>query len=170
MENVNEIWKPIIGFPDYEISSIGNVKSKKNYKKKAGDLIQLAVSKKGYHRVSLHSGGKRKALQVHALVLIHFGPPQPEGTTCDHINRIKTDNRIENLRWATPQEQEQNSVKARQIGESNGASVLTEVKVREIKRKFLDGISSRKLAQEYGVSKTNILYICSGRNWGHVEI
>ena len=35
----------------------------------------------------------------------YFGPPMPEGRTeIDHINRIKNDNRIENLRWVSPSE------------------------------------------------------------------
>ena len=95
---------------------------------------------------------------------------RPNHLTPDHINRIKTDNRIENLRWATPEQQRENSVPAKLKGETNGSSKLTEAQVREIKEKSAQGIASRKIAKEYGVTKTLILYIRSGRLWSHVKI
>ena len=162
-----EIWKTIEEYPDYQISSAGNVMSYKNGRK---ILRKLSTTKKGYVRTSFRHNGESKMIPVHQLVLKHFGPSQPPNTTPDHINRIKTDNRIENLRWATPEQQRENSVPAKLKGETNGSSKLTEAQVREIKEKSAQGIASRKIAKEYGVTKTLILYIRSGRLWSHVKI
>lgn len=50
-----------------------------------------------------------KTRRVHILVMEAFGPPKPSDLhTVDHINRCRHDNRIENLRWATPVEQTAN--------------------------------------------------------------
>ena len=58
----------------------------------------------GYLGIRLHG----KNYQVHRLVAETFISNKDNKPTVDHINRIKTDNRIENLRWATIQEQNEN--------------------------------------------------------------
>jgi hypothetical protein len=159
-----EEWKRIEGFEDYEISNQGNVMS---YKNRKVTLMKLAISKQGYIRVPLYLFTKKYRIQVHRLVLKHFGPPQPPNTTPDHLNRIRHDNRIENLRWATPEEQRENMVSAK--GEAHGCSKLTEKQVREIKSKLLENHTRKSLASEYGVSKTLISYIRLGKSWSHIK-
>ena len=52
---------------------------------------------------------------VHRLVMEAFGTPQPgPGCTIDHINRVRHDNRIDNLRWATAAEQNSNQKRKRE--------------------------------------------------------
>lgn len=54
-------------------------------------------------------------------------------------------------------------------GEHNGSSVLTAGQVMDIRRKYTQGMSSRRLANEYGVVKSNILFIVHRKTWKHLD-
>lgn len=66
---------------------------------------------KGYRQVTFERGGKRKRALVHRLIFLwHHGYLPVFPNTLDHANRNKLDNRIENLRVATPTEQNANKL------------------------------------------------------------
>jgi hypothetical protein len=87
----------IQGFPNYTISRDGVVTNIKTGKVKA-----LSLNKQtGYMYVMLYKNEKQHNITLHRLLALHY-IPNPNGLRCvDHINRKKTDNRIENLRWVT---------------------------------------------------------------------
>lgn len=90
-----ELWKPIKDFPDYEVSSFGNVKTNKRNKILAG------TKSKGYHAVHMYGKEGKKTVNVHRLVATAF-IKNPLGKSCiNHKNGIKDDNRVENLEWAS---------------------------------------------------------------------
>jgi hypothetical protein len=73
-----------------------------DHRKPRDHLLKPTPDRKGYMRVSL--GKKRVA--VHKLVLITFvGEMPPECTGVRHLNDIKDDNRLTNLRWGTNEDQ-----------------------------------------------------------------
>ena len=91
----------IEGYENYRIFKDGRVWSKNinNFKKSH-------IDKEGYDYIMIQDNkGKRKRTGVHRLVAIHYIPNPDNKPTIDHINRIRHDNRIENLRWATHKEQ-----------------------------------------------------------------
>ena len=76
---------------------------------------------KGYIQINLNKDGKRKIYYLHRLLAIHFIPNPVIKPCIDHINRIRDDNRIENLRWATPEENMSNKTihKNNKLGHMN---------------------------------------------------
>lgn len=89
----NEIWKDAPGFPGYQVSNAGRVRS--FYRVLAPDSV------KGYYRVRLYKNNRVYRIFIHRLVAMAF-VPNPDGLPqINHKNEIKTDNRAENLEWCT---------------------------------------------------------------------
>ena len=91
-----EEWRIIDLFPVYSVSSIGRVKNIKT-----GRILRPAYDRSGYLRVVLCIQKYRKMLFVHRLVAQAFISNNENKPTIDHINKIRSDNRVINLRWAT---------------------------------------------------------------------
>ena len=100
-----EIWKDIEGYEGlYQISNMGNVKSL-NYNRTGKEkILKSGKNKDNYLRVCLYKNGKQKKCLVHRLVAEVFIPRIEGKEFVDHINGIRDDNRIDNLRWCTHQE------------------------------------------------------------------
>lgn len=93
-----EVWKDIEGYEGlYQVSNLGRIRRDKKIKKPH-------VDHGGYLTVWLCKHSVQKCLKVHRLVASAF-LSNPEGKrTVNHINGVKTDNRVENLEWATHSE------------------------------------------------------------------
>lgn len=98
---MNEEWKPVSGYEGYySVSNMGTVWSHYNEKP-----LKPILTKGGYHVVHLSLFGKATRVPVHRVVAEAFIPNPEAKPTVNHINEIKTDNRADNLEWATVREQ-----------------------------------------------------------------
>jgi len=101
---MREIWKTVRGFEDYEISSIGRVKSFKRYK--GGKILKPQKNTHGYLQVRLFTNGKNRWKRIHRLILENFDPRENMNKLqANHIDGNKENNIYpENLEWVTPSE------------------------------------------------------------------
>lgn len=114
----NEEWKDVVGYEGlYQVSNLGNVRMLEHYTPYVKGSVMKIPAKNlyigwsnGYRTVWLCKNKIRKLKKVHRLVAEAF-IPNPENKPCiDHINTIRHDNRIENLRWATYKENGNNEI------------------------------------------------------------
>lgn len=101
-----EQWKQIDGFENYYISNYGRVWSKSHNQILAPSYIT------GYKRVHLWSKaeGKNIGRLIHRLVAEAFIPNPEEKPFIDHIDGDRTNNYVENLRWCTRKENNNNPI------------------------------------------------------------
>lgn len=120
----------------------------------------------GYRIVDILGIQKR----VHRLVLEAFAGPCPPGMQACHINGVRSDNRISNLRWGTVKananDREIHGNTAR--GEKQGSAKIVAATVRSIRAAYDGGSSTRAIAKQHGISQSHVVRILSKKNWKHV--
>lgn len=108
-----ETWRPIPEWEGYyEVSDHGMIRSVDRVVPRAGTsgqrvrgrVMKLWANDAGYLYVMGRKRGKSKRIWVHRSVLEAFVGSRPEGLVCMHLNNDPADNRMENLRWGTQQE------------------------------------------------------------------
>ncbi len=165
-----EIWKPVLANPaQYQVSSFGRVANVR----RGSILSQGDINHAGYHRVTIHKGGKQKTCPVHVLVCEAFHGPRPEGKFAAHFNGDCKDNRPENLRWATAWENSQDRIRH---GNSLRGSIHPRAKLNEEAVTALRALHAAiqvdytKLACAIGVSPATLRRAIFGITWLNVPM
>lgn len=160
--------KPIKGFESYKIRSDGQVFNRH------GKPMGERVVGSGYFGVLLYKNKERTKRSIHRTVLETFVGPCPEGKQCNHINGIKTDNRVENLEWVTASENRLHAyslgLMPRMVGESNSNSKLKNGEIWLIKKLLYHKILPPSfIGKMFRCGKRNIIGIKNKETWKHIK-
>tara|TARA_R100000655_G_scaffold106115_1_gene155012 strand:+ start:1923 stop:2423 length:501 start_codon:yes stop_codon:yes gene_type:complete len=98
-----EQFRPIKDFETYAISNMGHIKCLRT-----GTIKTGYANQSGYLQFSLRNPTGVHVKLIHRLVLETFTEKPIDKNECDHINRNRIDNRLENLRWVDDYEQSHN--------------------------------------------------------------
>lgn len=160
--------KPIPGYKDYFATKDGHIFSTKKYK----DPRQLKPGRHryGYKMVALNS----KSFCVHKLIMMTFVGPMPKGFHTAHLNGDPSDNRLENLIYCSPKENQRHSKLhgTKIMGQTVGTSKLTDKEILEIRAKFVRSgpreSNAMELAKEYKIHWSTVNFIVRRKTWRHL--
>lgn len=163
-----EEWRTCVGWNDYMVSDQGRVR-------RYNGTILKGWDNEGYVYVTLSMGLRRNHISLAGLVLKAFTGQRPEGKQSRHLNDIKTDNRLVNLKWGTGKQNYEDAVRngIEGYGEKNRRAKLTQTAVNDIRmsmklpinQRRVRKITIRSLATKYGVSKNAVHQVLTGRTW-----
>lgn len=183
---MTETWKPIPGYPGYDVSNQGRVRSyKKQFPGRAGNwgiadkpqrILKPQPMTSGYEFVHLCYSGKITPHSIHSLVLLVFVGPCPKEHGINHIDGCKTNNRLDNLEYATPSENMHHAYHVLgctlppvKQGPDHPDAKLTAAQALEIRTLYATGQYRQiDLAQRFNVVQTVVSAIVRGDSYKNV--
>lgn len=155
-------------FPGYSIDINGRVYSTKG---RGIRILRANVVKSGYCLVHLRGNGSTKALYVHRImgeIFLNLSP----GLQINHINGIKTDNRLTNLELCTPSENISHSFNTglhKGYGRNHHNTILIDSDIIRIRALLSSGeLSMAEIGRKFGVGPTAIHGIKYKITWRHI--
>jgi hypothetical protein len=182
-----EEWKPLEAAEGkaklkYAFSTHGRLAS---YKEKIEDGKTLKGSlTAGYPAIRVRlKDGTKKLFYVHRLLAQAFLPaPKPEEIIVIHLDHMKENNHLSNLKWATKREKELHQLKSpfyieglrkRKEKKTVQGHKLNITQVMKIKKMIFDPERKTKMkaiAKQFNISEMQLYRIKSGENWSHVVL
>lgn len=165
---MSETWKGVEGFPGYEVSDHGRVRSLPRYGA-GGRLLVPIRHRGGYLRVNLYRDKTIRKILVHRLVAMAFVKGYSQELDVHHCDHIRDNNYASNLTCLERKEHARRHSAGKRTGKDNPRATITEVEVRQIRELTAAGLIARDVASYIGVSRSIVADICCGRNWSHVR-
>ena len=186
-----EIWKPVTGYEKfYEVSNQGRVRSltrtvtrrnrwnpdKPLIHIREGRLLRL-IDADGYKYLPLTKNDKQSNYRVHRLVAIAFIPNPENKPEINHIDKVRDNNRVENLEWCTHSENMQHACRTfpfrnysnRPRGEKSATSIWTDRDVIGMRKMHKEGKNRMEIMKVYNIKKPTLDCILYNRTWKHIK-
>lgn len=175
-----EVWRDVKDYEGlYQVSNLGRVKSLERYVKHytgsdkllSERILKQPITNTGYCIVGLCKNGIPAKIKTHRLIAQAFISNPENKPYIDHINTIKTDNRVENLRWVTHKENMNNTLTKKHHKENNpfkdkyGKDNLRARAVLQydLNGKFIkEWECAMQVQRELGILHNNITKVCKG--------
>lgn len=168
-----ENWRDVPGYEGrYQVSDQGRVRSLdcrvrivihgvETTRRSPGKMLKPGtMGGRGHVSVAI---GRGNSMPVHSLVALAFIGPRPKGADVAHGDGDATNNRVENLRYATRGDNNRDMV-------FHGRRRLSVEQIRRVRAEAHSYHGAGKaLAKEFGVSQATISATLTGRSYGHVE-
>jgi hypothetical protein len=155
-----------LGYPDYEISEIGEV---------FGPRGKIRIFRSGnglYPTVVLSQNRKQKQFRLHVLLALMFIPNPENLPEVNHKDGDKENYALSNLEWVTHKQNITHAVKTGLLtppkGEIHSCAKLTKEQVQQIRKEYIKGSTTHgsvALGKKYNIHSTMILRIVHNKNW-----
>lgn len=165
----------IPGYENYKVNSDGEVFSclKKGPDRKfvpSNEWRKLtpALDGHGYEILSLCVGSTKKTFTVHKIVMLAFRGKRPADKHCiAHGDGNKRNNKLENLRYATFTENNQDKLLhgTHLEGEAHHRSKLDNQKVARIRKLHEDGVNQKEISRMINVSHSAVNCVVNRKTW-----
>lgn len=177
-------WKRVPGYSNYEASTDGEIKTF-NWKNKGVEkVMKPALDNCGYLRTVLYNNeGVAKTIKVHRIIAMTFIHNPENKPQVNHINHIRSDNRVHNLEWVTASENVKWSFTCKRSninGERNPHTNLKDEDVIEMRKLWKHGrknkydengnlcMTRKELADKFGTTVDVVKSIIQKRTWKHL--
>lgn len=180
-----ERWRDVVGWEGfYTVSDRGRIRTVERKYIRKGDGAHMTIPARlrkatvplprlNYPCVSLQVRGRKLVLRpVHVLVAAAFIGPRPAGLETRHIDGVKTNNLLTNLRYGTVSENQRDRVLhgTSNRGERCGSAKLTEADVHEIRRlRAQTDMTHKQIATQFGVARESVRDIENGKRWAWLK-
>lgn len=165
-----ETWLDVVGYEGlYQVNGRGDVKSL-NYNHTGKEKILKPFGSNGYKKVILCKNAKNEALLIHRLVYESFYGNIPDGMEIDHIDTIRDNNTVENLRCVTHKENHANPITKKKQDDAskkraqdpewlrkNAEANKKKAKTQKWQKNHAEGIKKRSKNQEWRKNQAEAL-------------
>lgn len=181
-KSMKEEWRSVKGYKYYEISNLGRLRSKdrtvrknRSYLKK-GRLLNPTKDKNGYFTFDLKEDGDHKNVKIHRLVAEAFIPNPHNKPFINHIDNNPSNNRVDNLEWATPKENSEHMSKQGrnkrtkewlQNLEESAKAYRKAIKATNIKTGEILIFEGVKKVRDFGFQPSCVSNCCTGKRREH---
>ena len=168
MENVIEIWKPVVGLEDYYmVSSIGRVRSldrevndRRGSRLIKGVILRTSKTRGDYECVSLYKDGKKRTKTIHRLVCEAFIPNPNNLPEVNHKDENKNNNSVSNLEWCTSEYNLNYGTRSKRSGEKHRKPIIQFAKDGVLIRKWE---CATEAGAELNINPSLIISCCKNR-------